>query len=977
MKGYDVWIKPGYDTHGLPIEVMVEKKLDLKRKQEIINTIGIKKFNELCRNYADQFVTVLNNQFKSLAVWMDWNNPYLTYTKNYISSIWWAINEAHKKNLLKEDVRVFHWCPRCETVLSEHEVAQEYRDVQDPAIYVKFPIKEKENESILVWTTTPWTLPSNTGIMVHPKIKYSKILLIKTQEILYLASKRLNVIKDEYKILDEFKGNKLKGIKYNPPLLKEVPALQKLISGHQIILSSKFVSEEEGTGCVHTAPEHGKEDFEVARENNLPIITLIDDTGLFVEDAGKYSKQNTMTANENIIQDLKSNHMLYHIETISHTYPHCWRCKTRLILKSTRQWLLSVSQLRSSLVSENKKINWIPEWAGKQRFQNWVENAKDWVISRQRFWGTPLPVWKCNKCDDIEVMGSVQELENKIGKTLIDIHRPLIDTPQWDCKCGGIKKRVPEVIDVWIDSGAASWASLGYPDETQNFDKLWPVEFITEDHDQTRGWFYSMLAMGIIAFGTSPYKNVLMHGFALDSNGKGMHKSLGNVVYPEELTEKYGTDALRLFLLRHAPWQDSSISNREIEESMRDLNILSNIFEFYSTYANLDDFKISNSDIIQNKYDDLLEEDKWILSKFETLVKNCTDNLENYHVHNTIRLVLNFAVENLSRKYIRLIRRRVWILNENWEKTSTYFTLHYILKGLTLLLAPFAPHFSEYYYQNYIKKFEENTKESLHLENWPILKTNWINPKIEKNHENLWEIINVAYSIRQRKNMKIRQPLQDLLIPHNIHQNFSSRCLEILQNQINILEINSITPEKEPIEYEFKLKPNVLGPKYGNKFVEIVKIFNTLNQKSISKKLEKNNIIDLDLDGEKIKISKDDLEINIITVEPYVMENINEQHLFLNVDLTPDLLQIGLIRDLVRYIQENRKNMNLEMMEKIDLILNTENTTLKNAILKHINYIKTETRTVNISFDILTNQKYTQYKIEGINIKILIKTISN
>ncbi len=797
MTGYTVWARPGYDTHGLPIEVMVEQKLGTRGKRQIIEEVGLDNFNRECKRYAQKFIKVLTKQFSSLSVWMNWEDPYLTYTNDYISSVWWVIKEAHKKGLLEEDSKVFHWCPRCETVLSEHEVAQEYREVEDPSIYVELPLKGREKECLLIWTTTPWTLPSNVGVMVNPDLRYSKIRL-ETGEILYIASKRLReAVKEDYEVLEEFNGDELEGMEYTAPLTELVPALRDLVGGHRVVLSRKYVSEEEGTGFVHTAPEHGREDFEVAKEHGLPTIAIVNEEGRFTKEAGKYAEKRVFDANEEISSDLERLGFLYRSETVVHKYPHCWRCRTPLILKSTRQWVLRTSNLRDALAEENERIRWVPEWAGAQRFRDWVEKARDWVVSRQRFWGTPLPIWICDKCRSVEVLGSSEELVEKTGKDIGDLHRPYIDWTTWSCICSGTMKRIPDVIDVWLDAGSASWANLGYPSDEKRFEELWPVDFITEGHDQTRGWFYSLLALGLIAFGYSPFETVLMHGFALDSQGKGMHKSLGNVLYPEELAQEYGVDPLRVFLTKNTTWMDAAISTREIEETIRILNILTNIYEFYLTYAELDGYDANDQDI-EDAFDGLMEEDKWILSRFEDVLNKAMKDMERYYTYRAIREILHFAVEDLSRRYLKTIRRRVWIEEEAWEKTSVYLTLHHILKKLSLVLAPFAPHFAEHFYRNYIGRFEKIDPESVHLASWPKVEKEWIDEELEERYDSLWKIVAATYSMRQKRGIKIRQPMKEVLLTSRVASNLSDRMLSLLRDQANVLEVKSIEEGEEP-----------------------------------------------------------------------------------------------------------------------------------------------------------------------------------
>lgn len=979
MMGSTVWAQPGYDTHGLPIEVMVEKNLGITRKRQILEEIGLERFNAECRKLVDKHIEILSDQFRSLGVWMDWENAYATLRDPYISSVWWAIKEAYEKGLLDEDLRVFHWCPRCETVLSDHEVAQEYGDIESPSIYVKFPLVGEENEYLLIWTTTPWTLPSNVGVMVNPKIRYVRIRLEDTGETFILAEKRVrDVIAEKYQILDEFDGSSLENLRYRSPLETIVPLQRDVTEGHRVVLSVEYVSEEEGTGCVHVAPEHGREDFEVSRRSGLPHIAIVDEEGRFMEGAGKYGGKNVFEADEEIIADLRALNMIYREEKLVHRYPNCWRCKTPLILKSTRQWILKLSTLKEELIGENEKIRWVPEWAGAQRFRNWIEQTRDWVISRQRFWGTPFPVWQCDKCGNIEVIGSKRELEEKIGAKISNLHRPHIDEITWRCGCGGLKKRLPHVLDCWVDSGAASWASLGYPDIKEKYEELWPVDFITEGHDQTRGWFYSLLALGLIAFNCSPYQTVLMHGFTLDAHGRGMHKSLGNVIYPEEVVERYGRDAVRVFLLKNTVWVDVIVSDKEIERTSRDLDIVLNVYDFYSTYAKMDGFKSDLYDV-EEAYERLMEEDKWILSRFEGALQRASGDMERYHVHSAVRELLRFIIDDLSRRYVKMVRRRVWIEEESWEKTAVYITLHHILRKLALTLAPFAPYLSEHFYQNYIGKFEDAPWESVHLGDWPKFEARMIDEELEKRYDMLWRMISTVYAIRQRRGVKIRQPFEELLIPNEALASLSDRMTHILGEQSNVLHVRGISASEEEklVQYRVRGKTALLGPKHRDKTGRIIQAISAIEPKSLVEEMREKGSIALDIDGEEAEVYAEEVDIMEEALEPYASDKVGDRRIFLNMGLTGRLLALGVVRDLVRMTQEMRKRMNLEMMEMIDVAVEAGDEKIVEAIESHLEYIKREARVKNVLFDVarIAPDYEEEWEINGTPVKIGIKRL--
>ncbi|MGC8961546.1 MAG: isoleucine--tRNA ligase, partial [Candidatus Bathyarchaeia archaeon] len=618
MRGFNVRDQPGYDCHGLPIEVKVEESLGLKSKKDIEDKIGVSEFISRCKSYALENVEEQTRIFRDLGVWMDWADPYLTLRDEYMEAVWWTIKRAHEKNLLEKGLRVVHWCPRCETALAGYEVTDEYRDVEDHSIYVKMPVKGEAGTHILIWTTTPWTLPSNVAVMVHPDEEYVEV---EAQGERYILAKErcAPVFKEigiHYKVVRSLQGRELEGLEYTPPLMDEVPLQKELRNAHRIVLSREYVSMSEGTGCVHSAPGHGEEDFEVGLEYGLPVVSPVDEGGRFTEAAGKYSGRYVKDADSEIIGDLKSKNLLLYHTKVVHSYPHCWRCKTPLIMRAAEQWFIKVTAFKRKLLEENTKVTWVPEWAGSRRFADWLKGARDWVISRQRYWGVPLPIWICNECGSARVIGSIEELKaSSINHPpAMDLHRDCVDDIKLRCRCGGVMDRVPDIVDVWMDSGVASWASLEYPKEDAKFNYWWPADAVTEAHDQTRGWFYTQLITSILCFDRAPYKVVIMHGHTLDPRGQKMSKSLGNFISPHDVTSKYGRDALRLYALQSTTWEDFRFSMEKVEDAYRDLQIIWNVLSFASIYMSLDGFKPDDWPL-----EDLLEhmriEDRWLLSK--------------------------------------------------------------------------------------------------------------------------------------------------------------------------------------------------------------------------------------------------------------------------------------------------------------------------------------------------------------------------
>jgi isoleucyl-tRNA synthetase len=750
MNNFNVRDQPGYDMHGLPIEVQVEKTLNIKNKKEI-ETFGVEKFVSKCKEFALEYMRKMTSQFSALGVWLDWSNPYLTITNNYIESAWWSLKKAYEKELLFQALRVLTWCPRCETALAEAEI--EYWDEKDYSIYVKFKLKSKEGY-LLVWTTTPWTLPANLAVAVHPELNYIEAKF-DDKDILILVEERVEDIMriggyKRYEILKRYKGRDLKDLTYIHPLLEEVP-IQNNYS-HKIILADFVTSEN--TGLVHIAPGHGEEDFEAGRKYGLEPFCPVLGNGSFDSQAGKYVWLNIKDANSIIIEDLKRKKILLASDYIAHRYGHCWRCSTPIIYRATKQWVLKVTSIKEKMLEELEKVKWYPEWAGLARFKEWVSSARDWCISRQRYWGIPLPIWICEKCGNLKLVGSHEEL----GIEEEELHRPWIDKVILECdKCHGKMTRIKDVLDVWLDSAVCSWAQLNYPKEELEFNRWWPCQFITEAHDQTRGWFYSQLVAGVIAFNEAPYRTVLVHGWALDEKGVAMSKSLGNVITPEEVVKKYGTDALRFYLLSTSPpWEDLPFSWEGVRNSNRMLNVLWNVYVFATTYMTLDKFENIELDKVQ-KY--LKFEDRWLLSRIESLKQEVTKEFKNYNLHRVCRVVESFILEDLSRWYVRLVRDRTWAEERSEDKTAVYKTLYEVLTTIAKLLAPIAPFSSEEIYLNL-----DNNLESVHSEDWPRVNESLVNKTLESQVALVREVTEAVASLRQSANIKLRYPIKRVVV---------------------------------------------------------------------------------------------------------------------------------------------------------------------------------------------------------------------
>ncbi len=974
MLGYNVTRIPGWDCHGLPIEVKVEKILGIKSKKEI-EEIGIEKFVEECKKFALKHVEIMTNQFKRLGILMDWDNPYMTLSDDYISSAFWTIKKAYEKGLLEKKLRTITTCPRCETVLAEAEV--EYKDVYDPSIFVMFPSKDEKDTYYLVWTTTPWTLIGNVAIAAHPDYTYVKV---KTERgNLILAKERLKVLEEiklKYEIVDEFKGRELEGKRYEHPLKDYINVKLRSEKAYTIVLA-EFVTLEEGTGLVHVAPGHGPEDFELGIKYGLDIICPVDERGIFKDEAGKYKGLRARFDDKIIIEDLKRLGLLLYATRIRHRYGHCWRCDTPIIYRATEQWFINVTKIKDKMLKEIGKAEWIPEWAGFSRFKEWVENAKDWTISRQRYWGIPLPIWICEKCGNLLVIGSKKELEELSGRSIKELHRPYIDEIKLRCnKCNGTMHRVKDVLDVWFDSGIAAWASLSYPEKRKPFEELFPAKLIIEGHDQTRGWFYSQLVCGVISFDTIPYRKVLMHGFVLDEKGQKMSKRLGNVVTPEEVIEKYSADTLRFYLLwANKTWEDLKFRWQDVKEIYDSLRILWNVCYFAALYMRLDNFNPKEHGFDFNEFKFKKEfkyklEDLWILSRLNSLIKTYRENFEKLHLFNVARELHKFIVEDLSRWYITLIRPRTWIEEESEEKLSAYATLYEIISKLSILLAPIVPHIAEEIHTRFVKPFKDI--ESVHLERMIEHDESRINKELEDEMRIVREIIEASYSARDKRKIKRRWPLKEIIIEtkDSFVEKACKDLKEIILKQGNFFDIKIV---RKFGDIRFSLNEKLIGITFKKKAKRIL-------QELKSRKITKEDIekgIRLEIDGETIIIDERFFNIEKVLERDFEYEPFSKGFVIIDTRIDENLLSIAFAREIVRRIQYMRKELDLNVEDYIRAAIETRNEKLINLIKKHIDYISRETRAREIVIDKkVEHKKYIKdWDINGELFKISIEKI--
>ncbi|MEM5811733.1 MAG: isoleucine--tRNA ligase [Candidatus Aenigmatarchaeota archaeon] len=909
MKGFNVIFQPGFDCHGLPIENIVEKELGLKSKKDI-EELGIEKFIELCKQKARGNENIWLELYKQLGAWRGYFKPYLTLDNNYIQSCWFIFKKIFEKGLVYFGERAYFWCPRCETALSGYEVTDSYADVSDPYIFVKFPIKNKEKEFILVFTTTPWTLISNVAIAVHPNEKYVKVEY--DDEKIILAEKRVEYVfkellkTEQYKIVDIFEGKNLDGLEYLPvincpaqqkinfrKIIMSIPVLKSKSYKHGILekyaeMKSEFfdfVNVEEGSGCVHVAPGHGQEDYYIAQHYNLPAISPVKNDGKFDEDAGEFKDIFVKDADKLIIEKLKSNSLLLYSDYVVHSYPLCWRCKSPLIFRLTKQWFISVDEIKEKMLLESDKVRWLPRFA-KESFKNWVRNAIDWCISRQRFWGIPIPIWICEKCGEKIVAGSIKELMEKsiekIDESNLDLHKHFVDKIILKCdKCGNNAKRIPDIFDVWYDSGAATFASLGYPFLTK---KTKIADLIDESQDQIRGWFYTLMFVSIAFINKRPFKTVCMNGWVLDEFGEKMSKSKGNVIDGKDALEKVGADLLRLYYCYgNAPWEQQNFSFKTIEELKKQFNIFLNCIEFFKTYKTENwKFSLENLEI----------EDYWILSKINTLINNFNKYMKNFEFHKAGKEFLNFAVNDFSRFYIKKIRDRTWIYSEEKTKNAALSTMYYVIINLIKLLAPICPFITEKIYQ----EIALDKKESIFEESYPKADKKLINKNLEKNIEAVKEIINLILSLRERAKIKLRWPVKELIV---------------------------LTKSKK-IEQFFK--------KYEN----IIKNMGNIKEIVITRKFENENYIE-----EKQK--------KFVLFIPKIIEEECKKEAF--------------IRELIRNIQERRKRVGLKVIDKVNICFENKSFWL-DIIKANMEKIKKETNAGNILFEDNLTECY-EMEIEG------------
>ena len=923
MKGYMVPRKAGWDTHGLPVELEVEKKLGLDGKEQI-EEYGMEPFIQQCKESVWKYKGMWEDFSSTVGFWADMENPYVTYHDDYIESEWWALKEIWNKKLLYKGFKIVPYCPRCCTPLSAQEVSQGYKTVKERSAIVRFKVVG-EDAYFLAWTTTPWTLPSNVALCVNPTEVYCKVKAADGYTY-YMAEALLDKVLGKlgseetpaYEVLEKYVGKDLEYKEYEPLFACAGEAAAKQKKKAHFVTADNYVTMSDGTGIVHIAPAFGEDDSRVGRDYDLPFVQFVDGKGDMTAEtpyAGVFVKK----ADPLVLQDLDKEGKLFDAPKFEHDYPHCWRCDTPLIYYARESWFIKMTAVKDDLIRNNNTINWIPESIGKGRFGDWLENVQDWGISRNRYWGTPLNIWQC-ECGHMHSIGSRQELFEMSGdekaKT-VELHRPYIDEITLKCpECGGTMHRVPEVIDCWFDSGAMPFAQHHYPFENKElFEKQFPADFISEAVDQTRGWFYSLLAESTILFNQAPYKNVIVLGHVQDENGQKMSKSKGNAVDPFDALEKYGADAIRwYFYINSAPWLPNRFHGKAVQEGQRKfMGTLWNTYAFFVLYANIDNFDPTKYTL---DYDNLPVMDKWLLSKLNSVVKTVDDCLANYKIPESARALQEF-VDEMSNWYVRRSRERFWAKGMEQDKINAYMTLYTALVTISKAAAPMIPFMTEAIYQNLVRSVDKDAIESIHLCDFPKVEEAWINKELEDDMEELLKIVVLGRAARNTANIKNRQPIGTMYIKAD--KEMGQFYTDIIADELNVKEVKFANDVESFISYSFKPQLRTVGPKYGKLLNGIRTALAEINGTEAMNELRSTGLLTLDINGNKVELSEEDLLIETAQTEGYVTEADGDISVVLDTNLTPELIEEGFVREIVSKVQTMRKEAGFEVMDKIHI----------------------------------------------------------
>lgn len=928
MKGYMVPRKAGWDTHGLPVELEVEKLLGLDGKEQI-EEYGLEPFIKKCKESVWKYKGMWEDFSSTVGFWADMDNPYVTYDNNFIESEWWALKQIWDKKLLYKGFKIVPYCPRCGTPLSSHEVAQGYKAVKERSAIVRFKVTG-EDAYFLAWTTTPWTLPSNTALCVNPEETYVKVKAADgytyymaealLDKVLGGLAEKAGVEGKDYEVLEKYVGKDLEYKEYEALYKCAADSAAKQHKKAHFVTCDTYVTMSDGTGIVHIAPAFGEDDAKVGRNYDLPFIQFVDGKGDLTEEtpyAGLFVKK----ADPEVLKDLDKEGKLFDAPKFEHDYPFCWRCDTPLIYYARESWFIKMSdpEVKANLIANNKTVNWIPETIGKGRFGAWIENVQDWGISRNRYWGTPLNIWQCEDCGEMMSIGSIEELKEKSDNCPdgIELHRPYIDAVTCKCdKCGGTMKRVPEVIDCWFDSGSMPFAQHHYPFENEDlFKQQFPAKFISEAVDQTRGWFYSLMAISTLLFNKSPYENVIVLGHVQDENGQKMSKSKGNAVDPMEALTQHGADAIRWYFYENsAPWLPNRFHDKAVTEGQRKfMGTIWNTYAFFVLYANIDNFDASKYEL---EYDKLPVMDKWILSKLNSLIKEVDNNLENYKITETARVLEDF-VDELSNWYVRRCRERFWAKGMEQDKINAYMTLYTTLVTLSKVTAPMIPFMTESIYRNLVCSVDKTAPISIHLCDYPVAKEEWIDKKLEDNMEDVLDAVVIGRACRNATNIKNRQPIGKMFIKAS--WKLDDFFTAIIADELNVKSVEYKDDVRDFTSYSFKPQLKTLGPKYGKFLGEIRKQLTELDGNKAMDELNKVGFITLQVNGTDIQLEKEDLLIEMAQMPGFEAISDKGITLVMDTNLTPELIREGFVRELISKIQTMRKDAGFEVMDRINV----------------------------------------------------------
>jgi len=960
MKGYKVLRKAGWDTHGLPVELEIEKHLGISGKPQI-EQYGVEEFIKRCKESVFTYVSEWEEMSERVGFWVDMENPYITYHNDYIESVWWSLKQIWDKDLMYKGHKVVPYCPRCGTALSSHEVSQGYKDVKESSVYVKFKIKDQD-KYILAWTTTPWTLPSNAALAINKAYDYVEV--VNNCENLILAKSLLAKLNGEYEVVKEFKGEELVGIEY-----EQMFKFAKVDKKAFYVVHADYVTLTDGTGIVHTAPAFGEDDNITGKKYDLPLINLVDTQGRFTEEVTPWKGKFVKDVDSQIIDYLRENNILYKEEKFEHSYPFCWRCDTPLLYYPRDTWFIKMSSLREQLVKNTNTANWYPDNIRTGRFGKFVENAIDWGLSRERYWGTPLPVWEC-ECGHTECIGSIEELKEKGANVPddLELHKPYIDEVKLKCsKCGKEMTRVTEVIDCWYDSGAMPFAQYHYPFENKElFEKSFPADYITEAVDQTRGWFYSQMAIATCLFDKSSFKNCIVMGHVLDKHGLKMSKSKGNAVSPKDVLESIGADATRwYFYTASAPWLPSRFYDEAVQDSQRKfLGTLWNVYSFYVLYADIDNFNPLN-------YKDFNSEhvmDKWITAKLNSLIKETEDYLDEYKITEAAKNVGDF-VDELSNWYVRRNRSRFWSEELTDDKIGAYVTLYRVLNTLCLVAAPFVPFMTEEIYQNLVVNLDPSAKESIHLCKWPEYDESLADVELVEDMEDAYKIVKLGRSTRNAVNIKNRQPLSEMLVSTKSLPEYYG---DIVKEELNIKEIVFGADLSKYVSFDIKPNLPVLGKDYGKLIPAIRKEIAAMDQMDLAQRILAEEIVYITIDEEDIALTQENLLVTMQGLEGFAFAGEGPVGVVLDTHITDELREEGFVREILSKVQNLRKDSGFEVADKINLYV-SGNEKLLNIISKYGEQIKKETLAVDIIYK--EDKKYIEFNINGEKLNVFVEVV--